>query len=82
MLGICLGAQLIARALGGSVAPMRHKEIGYGPLSPPRQGASLFLGTADGVAVLHWHGEHAFSAPEGAQMLASTASPQPGLLPG
>ncbi|MGE6919313.1 glutamine amidotransferase [Achromobacter kerstersii] len=73
VLGICLGAQLIARALGGSVAPMGHKEIGYGPLSLTEAGANSVLAPLGGVAVLHWHGDM-FTAPVGAEMLASTVS--------
>jgi GMP synthase (glutamine-hydrolysing) len=72
-LGICLGAQLMSVALGGSVAPMSHKEIGFGPLSLsaglPADHPLLALA---GGPVLHWHGER-FTIPEGATPLASTA---------
>jgi GMP synthase (glutamine-hydrolysing) len=67
-LGLCLGAQLMAKALGATVYPGPAKEIGWAPLS--------FVGDAlrelDGVAVLHWHGD-TFDLPEGAERLASTA---------
>ena len=71
LLGICLGAQLMARALGGRVAPRPDGlwEIGYRTLEPTPQGAALF-----GAARVfpHWHGE-GFSLPEGATRLASGA---------
>jgi GMP synthase (glutamine-hydrolysing) len=72
VLGICLGAQLIARALGASVAPMSAgKEIGFGPVRLTNEGRESALAPLDGVPVLHWHGD-AFELPEGATCLAST----------
>lgn len=41
LLGICLGAPLMARALWAAVVPMRAKEIGYGPLTFTPEGAGL-----------------------------------------
>ncbi len=70
-LGICLGAQMIAAALGAKVAPGPVKEIGYAPLDLTEAGKKSVLAPLDGVAVLHWHGDN-LDLPEGAVRLAST----------
>jgi len=71
LLGICLGAQLMARALGAAVAPMGCKEIGYGPLTFTSQGSSSPLARIGTQALLHWHGDQ-FELPAGCASLAST----------
>ncbi len=70
-LGICLGAQLVARALGASVTPMGAKEIGFAPLSLTDAGLASPLRALVGIPVLHWHGE-TLTLPDGAQRLAAT----------
>jgi GMP synthase (glutamine-hydrolysing) len=74
MLGICLGAQLIARAAGCRVFPGPVKEIGYSPIELTSAGlASPLRGLEkSGFNVLHWHGD-TFDLPAGATRLASTA---------
>ncbi|KAA0013849.1 glutamine amidotransferase [Billgrantia pellis] len=70
LLGICMGAQLIARALGGRVFPMPEKEIGFADLSLTREGQEgplRHIGNPD--TVLHWHGDM-FETPPGATRLA------------
>jgi GMP synthase (glutamine-hydrolysing) len=76
VLGICLGAQLMAAALGARVYPGAHgAEIGWspieaapGPADSPEWFAPLL---APGLAVFHWHGD-TFDLPPGASHLAKT----------
>jgi GMP synthase-like glutamine amidotransferase len=71
VLGICLGAQLIASAQGALVYPGPCKEIGWFPIAgvPVPAGAFAFPAT---TTVFHWHGE-TFDLPDGAVPLARSA---------
>lgn len=75
MLGVCLGAQLIAKALGARVYPNAVKEIGWYQIELTAEGAAdpLFAGAAPCETVLQWHGE-TFDLPQGARWLASSAA--------
>lgn len=72
VLGICLGAQLIASALGARVYPGRHKEIGWFPVTAGET-ASFNFRFPQNLAVFHWHGE-TFDLPAGAVHLACSAA--------
>ena len=74
LLGVCLGAQLMARALGARVYPGRRKEIGFDVVQLTAAGQRSPLGAlgAAGHRVLHWHGD-TFDLPRGAELLASSA---------
>lgn len=70
VLGICLGAQLIANALGAKVYPNVCKEIGWFPISILPNERQL-LGVEDSFTVFHWHGD-TFELPENSLLLASS----------
>ena len=73
VLGICLGAQLIAKALGARVYRNPTKEIGWYPIfwTGAAAGDTLLAGLSGGDTVFHWHGE-TFDLPAGAEWLASS----------
>jgi GMP synthase (glutamine-hydrolysing) len=71
-LGICLGSQLMARALGARVYPSGSREIGFAPVRLTAEGAASCLAPlADDGTVLHWHGD-TFDLPKSAIHLART----------
>jgi GMP synthase-like glutamine amidotransferase len=73
VLGICLGAQLIAAVLGSSVRKNRYREIGWFPLSftPEALKSPLSILLSEPVMAFHWHSDM-FEIPPGAVGLASS----------
>jgi GMP synthase-like glutamine amidotransferase len=72
ILGVCLGAQLLANVLGARVYRNQHKEIGWFPVLLTQEARENPLsGLPETLTVLHWHGE-TFDLPEGALRLASS----------
>jgi GMP synthase-like glutamine amidotransferase len=74
VLGICLGAQLIASALGRKVFAGKQPEIGWFPVEFNRgeKSRNYFPGLPAKATVFHWHGE-TFDLPEGAELLCSSS---------
>jgi GMP synthase (glutamine-hydrolysing) len=80
VVGICLGAQLLAQAGGGTAVPLRvgdpplpHREVGFGALHFTRTAAEepVLRGLGPAEVVLHWHGDR-LQLPAAASLLAST----------
>ncbi|GAK53188.1 glutamine amidotransferase class-I [Candidatus Moduliflexus flocculans] len=73
VLGICLGAQLIATVLGGTVYRNAQKEIGWFPIELTDAGhhSRFFAHVPSGAEAFHWHGE-TFDLPDGAAWLAQS----------
>ncbi len=71
VLGICLGAQLLARALGARVVASPVEEIGWGrvSLTPAAEGDPLWRGVAPELTVVQWHRDM-FQLPAGARLTA------------
>jgi GMP synthase (glutamine-hydrolysing) len=74
ILGVCLGSQLLATALGAEVKKGKAKEIGWHPINllPAAQGDALWQGVKSPFLAYHWHGD-VFDLPAGALSLASSA---------
>ena len=71
VLGVCLGAQLIASAMGARVYPNPVKEIGWFPVRDTAPAVAPVFRFPPSVEVFHWHGE-TFDLPDGAVRLASS----------
>lgn len=72
VLGICLGAQLIAASLGSKIYPNRFKEIGWFEIFGPESGQEFLPGLfQSNPMVFHWHGE-TYDLPIDSTLLASS----------
>lgn len=74
VLGVCLGAQMIAKACGARVRKSPQKEVGWFDVFLTRAGRldPLFSGLPETFGVLQWH-EDMFEVPRGGRLLASAA---------
>lgn len=77
ILGICLGAQLLAEVLGGRVHAARDREIGWFPvtLAPEAAGVPALAGLPTRWEVFHWHGETFDLPPNAVRLAGSEACP-------
>ncbi|NJR62803.1 MAG: type 1 glutamine amidotransferase [Cyanobacteria bacterium CRU_2_1] len=73
-MGVCLGAQLLADALGGEVQPMLTPEVGLLNVTMTSTGCnhSFLTGLPETLTVLQWHGQEVKRLPVGATLLASS----------
>ena len=74
LLGICLGSQLLATALGGRVTKGHRKEIGWHPVRLTETGMidPLWVGAPREFSAFHWHGD-VYEPPAGTTSLASSS---------
>ncbi|MEN6385643.1 MAG: type 1 glutamine amidotransferase [Phycisphaerales bacterium] len=73
VIGVCLGAQLIAACLGAKVYKNENKEIGWFDLIPSSEAKNTILAScfSEKINAYHWHGD-TFDLPKGATLLASS----------
>ncbi|MEM7026778.1 MAG: type 1 glutamine amidotransferase [Pseudomonadota bacterium] len=72
--GICLGHQLLAAALGAEVGPADHAEVGVMPISLTDAGKShpIFMGLSEHMHCLQWHSAEVKTVPKGFDVLAES----------
>lgn len=70
-LGVCLGSQVMAAAMGARVYKGPHNEVGFKPITLTREGRSSSLQLLGDAPLLHWHGD-TFELPKDVDLLAST----------
>jgi GMP synthase-like glutamine amidotransferase len=73
-LGVCLGHQLLAEAIGGKVGPAKTPEIGVLPVTKTGQGNldPMLQGISNPILALQWHSAEVLEVPEGTAVLASS----------
>lgn len=70
-LGVCLGSQVMAAAMGAPVYKGQYNEVGFKPVTLTEAGKASSLAAVGDLPLLHWHGD-TFDLPEGVTLLAST----------
>ena len=78
VLGVCLGAQLIADTLGAKVTRNRHREIGWFPLHAIHPTMAGIIPAQ--ALVMHWHGDTFTLPPDAEPLAASEACPNQGFI--
>ena len=71
IVGICLGAQFLANALGARVVQNPEYEVGWLPIRWTPEAIAEYIGLLEPATVLHWHGD-TFNLPDGATRVASS----------
>jgi GMP synthase (glutamine-hydrolysing) len=71
-LGVCLGSQVMAAAMGAPVYKGAHNEVGFRPISVTEKGLKSPVAVLGELPVLHWHGD-TFDLPSDVDLLASSA---------
>jgi len=74
--GVCLGHQLLAASIGGSVGPMTQPEIGFAEVELTGAGRQdpLFAGFTQRMETFQWHGSEVSKLPDGAEVLAANSA--------
>lgn len=74
VVGVCLGAQLVADALGAPVVRNLHREVGWFPVTLTTEAVTSgpFAGLPERITAFHWHAD-AYGLPAGARRLAASA---------
>lgn len=70
-IGVCLGSQMVAAAMGARVYAGPVKEVGFAPVKVSAAGLGSPLRHIEDVPILHWHGD-TFDLPVGVELLASS----------
>jgi GMP synthase (glutamine-hydrolysing) len=70
-LGVCLGSQVMAAAMGSAVFKGMYNEVGFRPITLTATGRNSALAPVEDLPLLHWHGD-TFDLPEGVTLLASS----------
>jgi GMP synthase-like glutamine amidotransferase len=78
VVGICLGAQLIADALGARVVQNAQIELGWLPIAWTAEARAVFPGLPTTSTVLHWHGDTFGLPPSATRLAVSDGCPQQG----
>ncbi len=73
IIGICLGAQLLAHCLGANIYPNKAKEIGWFPITVCNQNAHSLFGDCKKINPLHWHGD-TFDLPKNSLHIAESVA--------